>query len=424
MTNSEAVTLETELDDEEAYSDIAKAVSARHSIARKYIMRIRRRRPEATPAEVIKLLERHYSTSITAAGAAITAGSIAAEVGISLIPGGSVAATGLKTAGKQAAKKTVQVTAKEAAKVAAKNMAMGAAKTGAHRVAALLPAGDQQLQFEITAIFGLALADIHGMDLDQDQAHALVYGLTNDSVSQKQIATMAKDVAKTCQEGVVNVGHKFAAASGDWSHWATTLADTLPSGAAQSLVRTIQTGQLDTVRETLSGKQQSAVEYGVGALTGGVSRFVFGRDVVEASRSAFPEAPEEFPAHLALQDKSSDADDQESEPNRALAALEDAAKSTGSWITGTASTVGEGVASGASAVGSGVASAAAAVSRPFRAVDVDGDGIPDEPQALVAVKGLGGALAGATGAASGRVAGLFKSRKRDTADASEKAPEE
>ncbi len=424
MTEFEDVTLETQLDDEEANLDIEKAVSARHSIARKYVMRIRRRRPDATPAEVIKLLERHYSTSITAAGAAIAAGSIAAEVGISFIPGGSVAATGLKTAGKQAAKKTVQVTAKEAAKVAAKNMAMGAAKTGANRVAALLPAGDQQLQFELTAIFGLALADIHGMDLDQDQAHALVYGLTNDSVSQKQIATMAKDVAENSRDGVVGVGHKFAAASGDWSHWATTLADTLPSGAAQSLVRTIQTGQLDTVRETLSGKQESAIEYGVGALTGGVSRFVFGRDVVVAARAAFPEAPDEFPARLALQGKSSEADERETEPNRALAALEDAAKSTGSWITGTASTVGEGVATGASAVGTGVASAAAAVSRPFRPVDVDGDGIPDEPQALTAVKGLGGALAGATGVASGKVAGLFRSRKRDAAEEPERAPEE
>ncbi|WP_254186491.1 hypothetical protein [Paenarthrobacter aromaticivorans] len=175
---------------------------------------------------------------------------------------------------------------------------------------------------------------------------------------------MAKDVAKTSPEGVVAVGHKFAAASGDWSHWATTLADTLPSGAAQSLVRTIQTGQLDTVRESLSGKQQSVVEYGVGALTGGVSRFVFGRDVVVAARAAFPEVPDEFPAHLVIQNKSSDADDREMEPNRALAALEDAAKSTGSWITGTASTVGEGVATGATAVGPGVAGAAAAVSRP------------------------------------------------------------
>ncbi|WP_255769464.1 hypothetical protein [Pseudarthrobacter sulfonivorans] len=346
------------------------------------------------------------------------------HAGISLIPGGGVAAAGLKTAGKQAAKKTVQVTAKEAAKVAAKNMAMGAAKNGANRIAALLPAGDQQLQFELTAVFGLALADIHGKAYDQDQAHALVYGLTNDRVSQEQIAIMAKDVAETSPEGVVAVGHKIAAGGGDWSHWATTLADTLPSGAAQSLVRTIQTGQLNTVRETLSGKQQSAIEYGVGALTGGVSRFVFGRDVVESARKAFPAAPAEFPAHLALQIELSDADDREAEPNRALAALEEAAKSTGSWLSGTASTVGDGVTKSAATVGTGVASAAAAVSRPFRAVDVDGDGIPDEPQALTAVKGLGGALAGATGAAGGRVAGLFKSRKRDTADAPERAPEE
>ncbi|MGO4435144.1 hypothetical protein AB4Y88_18200 [Paenarthrobacter sp. RAF9] len=424
MTEFQDVTLETELDDEEANLDIENAISARHSIARKYVMRIRRRHPEATPAEVIKLLERHYSTSITAAGAAITAGSIAAEVAISFIPGGGVAATGIKTAGKQAAKMTAQVTVKEAAKVAAKNMAMGAVKTGANRVAALLPAGDQQLQFELTAIFGLALADIHGMDLDQDQAHALIYGLTNDSVSQKQIATMAKDVAATSPDGVVGVAQKFAAASGDWSHWATTLADTLPSGAAQSLVRTIQTGQLDTVRETLSGKQQSVIEYGVGALTGGVSRFVFGRDVVESARSAFPKAPEEFPGHLTLQGRSSNTDEGESEPNRALAVLEDAAKSTGSWITGTASTVGEGVTTGASAVGAGVTSAAAAVSRPFRAVDIDGDGIPDEPQAFTAIKGLGGTLAGASGAASGKVAGLFKSRKRDLANAPEEEPEE
>jgi hypothetical protein len=260
MTDADAVTLEAQLDDDEANVDIAKAVSARHSIARKYVMRIRRRNPAATPEDVIKMLERHYSTSISAAGAAIAAGSIAAEVGIALIPGGGVAAAGLKTAGKQAAKKTAQqavkITAKEAAKLAAKNVAMGAAKTGAQRFAALLPAGDQQLQFEITAIFGLALADIHGMDLDQDQSHALVYGLTNDRVSQQQIAVMATDVAKMSPEGVVGVGHKIAAGSGDWSHWATTLADTLPSGAAQSLVRTMQTGQLDTVRETLTEKQQ------------------------------------------------------------------------------------------------------------------------------------------------------------------------
>ena len=429
MTNIESITLEAELVGEDATRDIAKAVSARHSIARKYVMRLRRRHPDATPAEVIQLLERHYATSITTAGALISAGAIAADIGIAMIPGVGAAAAGMKSAGQQAAKKTgkeaVKFAAKSAAKQAAKNMAMGTAKNGAQRAAALLPAGDEQLQFEITAVFALAIADIHGMDLDKDQALALVYGLSNERVSQKQIATMATDLSGASAEGVVGVANTVAAGRADWSHWANTLADTLPGGAAQSLVRTMETGELDTMRQNLSGKQQATIEYGVGALTGGVTRFVFGREVVTAARAAFAEAPETFPEHLAIPAEP-EAEDGDADQNGALAAMEDAAKMTGSWIAGTASTVGGGVATGAAAVGAGVATAADTVSRAFRSIDIDGDGIPDEPQALTAVKGVGGAIAGTAGSVGGSVAGLFKRKKRgeQTAEASETGSEE
>jgi hypothetical protein len=421
MTEIEPIVLEAELVGEEEVVNVAKAASARHSIARKYVLRLRRRNPEATPAELIQMLERHYATSITTAGAVISAGAIAADIGIALIPVAGAAAVGVKSAGQQAAKKAgteaakaaSKAAAKAATKTAAKGLALGAAKTGAQRIASLLPAGDEQLQFEITAVFALSIADIHGMELDQDQALALVYGLSNGRVSQAQIATMAEDVAKETSGGVVGIGNKIAAGRTDWSHWASTLADTLPSGAAQSLVQTIQTGQLDTVRENLSGKQQSAIEYGVGALTGGVTRFVFGRDVIEASRTAFATAPDSFPAHLTVAAKpDSDSDDSDDESNRALAALEDAAKATGSWIAGTASSVGGGVATSAVAVGTGVATAADTVTRVFRSVDIDGDGIPDDPRALTAVKGVGGAIAGAADSVTGSVAGFFKSKKR------------
>jgi Tfp pilus assembly protein PilE len=415
MTDIEGITLEAELVGEDATRDIAKAVSARHTIARKYVMRLRRRHPDATPAEVIQMLERHYATSITTAGALISAGAIAADIGIAMIPGVGAAAAGMKSAGQQAAKKTgkeaVKFAAKSAAKQAAKNMAMGTAKNGAQRAAALLPAGDEQLQFEITAVFALAIADIHGMDLDKDQALALVYGLSNERVSQKQIATMATDLSSASAEGVVGGGNTVAAGRADWSHWANTLADTLPGGAAQSLVRTMETGELDTVRQNLSGKQQATIEYGVGALAGGVTRFVFGREVVTAARAAFAEAPDTFPEHLAIPVEP-EAEDGDADQNRALAAMEDAAKMTGNWIAGTASTVGGGVATGAAAVGAGVATAADTVSRAFRSVDIDGDGIPDEPQALTAVRGVGGAIAGTAGSVGGSVAGLFKRKKR------------
>ena len=392
LAPTEAITLEAELNDEVATRDIAKAVSARHSIARKYVLRFRRRRPEATPAEVIRMLERSYATAITTAGAVIAAGAIAADIAIAMIPIAGPATAGVKSAGQQAAKKAGKEAAKSAVKVAAKGVALGAAKSGAQQVAGLLPAGDEQLQFEITAIFGLAIADIHGMDLDKAQALALVYGLTNERVSQQQIAMMATDIANVSAGGVVDVGHRVAAGRADWSHWANTLADTLPGGAAQSLVRTIQTGQLDAVRENLSGKQQATIEYGVAALAGGVTRFVFGRDVINAARVAFADAPEVFPPHLTSAVKGTSAtSDLEAEPNRALAALEDAATATGSWIAETAGTV-----------GGGVASAAGTVTRSFRSVDIDGDGIPDEPRALTTVKSVGGS-----------VAGLFKPKKRD-----------
>ena len=251
------------------------------------------------------------------------------------------------------------------------------------------------------------------MDLDRNQAQALVYGLTNERISQQQIAGMATDLANVSTESVVDVGHRIAAGRTDWSHWANTLADTLPGGAAQSLVRAIQTGQLDVVRENLSGKQRAAIEYGVGAVAGGVARFVFGRDVINAARVAFADPPEVFPAHLTNPLKGKpDADDREAEPNSALAALQDAMKSTGSWIDGSASTVGGGVATGAVAVGTGVATAAGTVTRQFRSVDIDGDGIPDEPQAFTKVKSAGGSIAGAADAVGGSVAGLFKSKKR------------
>jgi hypothetical protein len=171
--------------------------------------------------------------------------------------------------------------------------------------------------------------------------------------------------------------------------------------AAHSFVGTIQTGQLDTVRENLTGRQQAAVEYGVGATAAGVTRFLFGREVVEAARVAFADAPETFPAHLAIPVQAKPDDGTEAESNRALAALEDAARATGTWISGAVS-----------AAGAGVATAAGTVTHPFRSVDLDGDGIPDAPQALTAAKGVGGAIAGAAGTVGGAAASLFKSRKR------------
>lgn len=408
----EDVTIEVELTGERAKRDIDKAITGRRGIARKYVRWLRRRNPEATPAEIITMLERHYITAISVAGAAISVGSVAAEVGIAMIPGVGAAAAGSKAAAKEAGKKVTKVAAKETMKAARKTAALGMAKTGAQRAAALLPAGDAQLQFEITAIFALAVADIHGLEYDQQQAHALVYGLSNGRVSQKQIATMATQLAEPAKTEVASAGQSIAGRRNDWSHWANTLADSLPGGAAQSLVKGVQTGVLEDVRAGLGDKQQAAVEYGVGALVGGVTRFVFGREVVEASLTAFAEAPKSFPDYLDVPARTEKFDD---ESSRGLEALENAAKAVGAGVGAGAAAVGTGVTTAAGAVtrpfrsvdldgdgvpdeaqaltvAKGVATAAGAVTRPFRSVDLDGDGVPDEPQALAAAKGVGNAI--------------------------------
>ena len=399
----EDVTLEAELADKDAEREIDKAVRGRRAIARKYVKRMRNRNPEATPAEIISMLERHYVTWISGAGAAITVASIAGEIGLAMIPVVGAAAAGTKAAakeaGKKAAKEATKAAVKETTKAAAKSAALGAAKSGARKVAARLPAaGGAQVQFEITAVFALAVADIHGMDLDQEQARALVYGLSNGRVSQQQIAAMASDLAQSWTHETDSASQPIAGGRKDLGHWANTLADSLPGGAAQSLVRGVQTGVLEDIRSGLDGRQQAAVDYGVGALVGGITRFVFGREVVDAAQSAFPEAPGTFPAYLDVPVKPEESDD---ESNRVLEALEDVAKA-----------VGTGVSTRAVAVGTGVASAADVVSRPFRSVDLDGDGVPDAPQALTAVKGVGGAIAGAAGAVGDGVSGLFKPKKR------------
>src|SRR5205085_1765683 len=112
----------------------------------------------------------------------------------------------------------------------------------------------------ITALYALSLADIHGMSLDQTQTRALVYGLSNGRVSQGQIAAMAADLSRS-SSGPVDVGRSIATGQQDWSHWAGTLAHSLPAGAAQELVRGMQTGRLEDVRAGLGAKQQASVEY-------------------------------------------------------------------------------------------------------------------------------------------------------------------
>ena len=186
------------------------------------------------------------------------------------------------------------------------------------------------------------------MTYDQEQAKALVYGLSNSRVSQGQIASFATDLAKASPPSAVDVGQRIADGRGDWSHWASTLAGSLPGDGATSLVQSIQGGRLEDLRGRLGKRGQTAAELSVGAVLSSASRFVFGREVVRRAQGAFPPAPEAFPDHLAIEVQ--EKPDKGDQPNRALLALQSAAETTGGWVSGAATAVGSGVTAAASAV--------------------------------------------------------------------------
>ncbi len=387
----EEIALEADLTNEEADRQIKEAVTGRQNAVRKYIRWIRRRSPDATPAEVITVLGQSYISAITAAGAAVTVGGIAAEIGIALIPGGGVVKGG--------------------AKAIAKSAALGVAKSGAQMATnTLLPAGEEQIQFEITALYALAIAEIHGIEYDQQQAQALVYGLTNGQISHQRVSSIAENLTKTPDTEVAIGCSKEDNEKKHPIHWANTLADSLPNESAQNFVRNIQSGVLENTQIDLSGKQQTAIECGVGAVTGGITKFVFGREVVEAANLAFSEAPLVFPDYL---DVPTDPEPEEGETNQALEALEEAARA-----------VSEQVRSGSEVVAKGVTVTADKITRPFRSVDLDGDGVSDEPQALIAAKGFGRLISGAAKSVGSAVDSPFKHKRHGSrAGDAQRSPE-
>lgn len=304
----EDFTLEVDLSEEEAEQIIADAASARESLARKYLLRLLRRHPDARPAQIVRMLEKHYSRSIMAAGWIVSAGTRAADAGQAMIPGGGLVVGGVKKLGERFVRKGAQA-------------ALG-------KAAELVPAGSQQLQFELTALFALALIDLQGIDLDDEQAKALVMGLSNKRLKHKILVRMTQDAA----------GLRGGAGGHDASAWAMTLAEWLPAGHATRLHEAMKTGLL-----TVEGQEKPVADYGLRIRPGDGISFAFGRAVVKASREAFAAPPTAVPAHLTL--ALAAAEEGDDEGNRATEAMEEAAKVAGQWMVGTAKALGENVSS-------------------------------------------------------------------------------
>jgi hypothetical protein len=203
-----------------------------------HIRRVRRRSPEATPQEVITMLEKHYLTLVTASGASVGAAAAVPAVGV---------------------------------------------------VASLTLSGVETVAFlEASALFAQSITEIHGIALnDPERAHSLVMVLILGGAGKDLVTQFAKQMT--------GGGPRTA-------YWGEILTRSMPRTVVDSLAKRLRRAFLRrfTIRQggSIIGR---AVPFGIGALIGGAANHALGRTVVKNSREAFGPAPARWPGELAIE---------------------------------------------------------------------------------------------------------------------------
>ncbi|MGV8978467.1 MAG: hypothetical protein ACOH17_10510 [Cellulomonas sp.] len=205
---------------------LGKAVTVPGAKIHEHVDQLRRRNPGATPAQLVTLLEREYLRVIQGAGAAVGAAAAAPAVGTS--------------------------------------------------VALALTVSDVATFFGASAAFSLAVASVHGIDVqDVPRRRALV------------LATI--------------LGESGAKAVGDAAeissvHFARTLLLRMPTTTIAKVNSTLTKRLIR--RQVL---RQSALSvgrlapFGIGAVIGVAGARTLGKTVIEGARLAFGPAPDRFP---------------------------------------------------------------------------------------------------------------------------------
>ncbi|CDO06583.1 hypothetical protein C1S82_25295 [Mycolicibacterium cosmeticum] len=198
-----------------------------------YVRRLRDKKPDATPAEIVASLEKHYLAAVMASGAAV--GSAAAFPGI-----GTLAA-------------------------------MSAV------------AGETVVFLEATAMFVLAVAEVHGIPADhRERRRALV------------LAVLVGDDGKHAVADLLGTGRTSGA-------WLSDGAATLPLPAVSQLNSRLL--RFFVKKYTL---KRGAIAFGkllpvgIGAVVGGVGNRLMGKKIVGNARKAFGNPPPRWPSSLLV----------------------------------------------------------------------------------------------------------------------------
>ncbi|MFI5592254.1 hypothetical protein ACIA5G_44900 [Amycolatopsis sp. NPDC051758] len=204
-----------------------KAIGLPTPLVRKNIARARQRNPEATPAEVVRTLERMYVSALAGTGAAVGATAAAPAVG-----------------------------------------------TG---VALALSAGEAFSSLELSTLFVLSVAEVHGVRPDEiERRRTLVMGILLG------------------QSGSSTIVGKAAERTG--KHWARQLVSKVPMTTLDQINKVLGKNFI-----TKYGTKQGVIvlgrvaPFGIGAVIGGGANATVAALAVRAARRAFGPAPQSWP---------------------------------------------------------------------------------------------------------------------------------
>lgn len=204
-----------------------KALNVQNAAVEKHIARARQRNPEASPADVVKTLELMYRSALTSTGAAVGATAAIPTVG-----------------------------------------------TGA---ALALSGGEMLSSMELTVLFALSVAQVHGVRVDEiERRRTLVLGIVLGGSSGETISKIAERTGQ---------------------HWAKAIVDSVPVATLRQINKVLGRNFV-----TKYGTKQGilvlgkVVPFGVGAVIGGGANLAVSEATVRAARRAFGPAPTKWPA--------------------------------------------------------------------------------------------------------------------------------
>jgi hypothetical protein len=214
-------------------------LSVHRPVVLAHIRSIRKRHPQATPAELIRILEHRYLAAVTTGGAAVGASAVIPAVGVGI----SLALTSVETAG----------------------------------------------FLEASALFAQSITEIHGIAVsDPVRARTLVMSMMLGTAGADLVRQLAGQISGT---GIARS-----------SYWGAQITRSLPQFAIGPLADKMKMMFIKQLAaRTGAGAIGRMVPFGVGAVIGGAGNHLLGRKVVASSRYAFGPAPAEFPAGLEPQ---------------------------------------------------------------------------------------------------------------------------